>query len=83
MSGNVGNAVRAYRLARGWSQEDLARRAVTCGGTISRLERGGSVARNSLLRIARALRVKVRELENAGEVDALDRKRKESERAAV
>lgn len=82
MSGNVGNAVRAYRLARGWTQEELARRAVTCGGTVSRLERGESVAHNSLLRIARALRVKLRELE-ASPTAPLDTKRTEGERAVV
>ena len=64
MSERIGRAVQSYRRARGLTQEELAARAATCVGTVSLIERGRTNAnRHTLLRIARALRVKVRELE--------------------
>jgi transcriptional regulator with XRE-family HTH domain len=64
MSKAVGEAVRAYRQARGFTQEELAHAAATCVGTVSLIERGQTNAnRHTLTRIARALRVKVAQLE--------------------
>lgn len=76
MRETIGRAVQSYRRARGLTQEQLAARAATCVGTVSLIERGRTNAnRHTLLRIARALRVKVRELKtfverNEGESSA-------------
>jgi transcriptional regulator with XRE-family HTH domain len=59
----VGHNVRAYRESRGMTQQDLARVAMTCTGTVYRIERGLPANRNTVLRLARALRVKVKQLE--------------------
>lgn len=59
----IGRAVREWRKARGMTQEELARAAATCVGTVSLVERGQRPGRHTLTRIARALRVKVRQLE--------------------
>jgi len=66
----LGNAVRIHRRARGLTQEELAQRACTCSGTISLIERDRTnVNRHTLRRVARALGVKVRTLENAMGID--------------
>lgn len=55
--------VRIYREAKGYTQQELARRAMTCTGTIYLMERGKPSHANTLRRVARALGVKVRQLE--------------------
>ncbi len=62
-SKTIGKNVRAHREARGLTQQELARRAMTCTGTIYLIERGRRSHPNTLRRVARALRVKLRELE--------------------
>ena len=64
MKSNVGAGVRVYREAQNLTQQELAQKASTCPGTISLLERGVHPPnRNTLARVARALRVKVKVLE--------------------
>jgi transcriptional regulator with XRE-family HTH domain len=55
--GALGAAVRDLRTLLGWSQAELAARAVTSQGTISRLERGGvpGVPLHSVVVVVRAL----------------------------
>jgi transcriptional regulator with XRE-family HTH domain len=51
-----GENVRAARLARGWTQEELAHRTGLATVQISRIERGRREVRiTTLLRLARAL----------------------------
>lgn len=53
-----GQNVRAARLARGWTQEDLAERTGLATVQISRIERGRREVRlNTLVRLLRALDV--------------------------
>jgi transcriptional regulator with XRE-family HTH domain len=59
----LGEAVRAKRLQAEFSQEKLAERADLSTVFISRVERGKeSPSLDSLVKIARALRVRVRDL---------------------
>ncbi|MCK1795028.1 XRE family transcriptional regulator [Streptomyces sp. XM4193] len=56
LDGLVRKRVRALRLARGWSLEELARRAHLSQSTLSRIENGGRrLALDSLVTLARAL----------------------------
>lgn len=56
-----GSAIRAVRIKRGWTQQDLARRSRVSRSTISRLERGhpGTFALDTIRRVAGALDVRV------------------------
>lgn len=59
----LGEAVRVRRKAAGFSQEKLAEKADLSTVFISRVERGKeSPSVDSLVKIARALRVRVRDL---------------------
>jgi XRE family transcriptional regulator, regulator of sulfur utilization len=59
----VGEAVRAYRKRAGLSQEELAKRAELHPNYIGEIERGKySISLDPLLRIAKALGVRVRDL---------------------
>jgi transcriptional regulator with XRE-family HTH domain len=59
----LGEAVRAKRKEAGWSQEKLAEKADLSTVFISRVERGvESPSMDSLVKIARALGVRVRDL---------------------
>lgn len=58
----VAKNVRTYRQARGWTQVQLAERAVLCPGTVYRIERGLPTHANTLRRIASALNVHLRTL---------------------
>ena len=59
-----GENVRAYRLARGWTQVELAEKTMLSAVTISMIERDRVPGHaNTIRRIAKALRVKVRQLE--------------------
>ena len=61
----LGEAVRVRRKAAGFSQEKLAEKADLSTVFISRVERGKeSPSVDSLVKIARALRVRVRDLVN-------------------
>lgn len=51
----LGQRLRTQRLALGWSQLDLARRAGLSGGTIKNLENKGQATLASLVRVASAL----------------------------
>jgi transcriptional regulator with XRE-family HTH domain len=56
LDGLVRKRVRALRVARGWSLEDLARRARLSQSTLSRIENGQRrLALDSLVTLARAL----------------------------
>ena len=57
----VGQAIRAVRRRRGWSQAELARRAGTSQGLISMFERGhmDTVSLRILRRVARVLDVRI------------------------
>lgn len=59
----IARNLRTYRQARGWTQQELASRATTCPGTIYRLERGLPSHANTVRRVARALGLKLRQLE--------------------
>jgi len=59
----LGEAIRAKRKKERWSQERLAEKADLSTVFISRVERGKeSPSVDSLVKIARALRVRVRDL---------------------
>lgn len=51
----IGKQVRALRLAEGWSQAELARRAGLSRPTIERLERDGVITLSRLLGVAATL----------------------------
>ncbi len=58
-----GQNVRATRLARGWTQEELAHRSGLATVQISRIERGRREVRiTTLLRLMKALDVTAEEL---------------------
>lgn len=58
-----GQNVRSLRLARGWTQEDLAHEAGLAPVQVSRIERGRREIRlTTLLRLLRALRASPTEL---------------------
>lgn len=63
-----GRRILDERKARGWTQQDLANRAGIAIKTVSTAENGGSVNRNSLKHIARALGISVEDLQGAAEV---------------
>lgn len=54
--------IKAARLARNWTQQDLARRAQVTQGTIGHLETGRSMATTKLPQIAKALGMDVESL---------------------
>jgi transcriptional regulator with XRE-family HTH domain len=56
-----GSAIRAVRIKRGWTQEQLAQRSGVSRATISRLERGhpGTFSLNVIRRVATALDIRV------------------------
>ena len=59
----VGETIRNFRKAAGYSQEKLAERASLSAIFISRVERGiESPSLDSLVKIAKALEVKLRDL---------------------
>jgi y4mF family transcriptional regulator len=59
----LGEAIRAQRKKRGWSQERLAEKADLSTVFISRVERGKeSPSLDSLVKIARALALRARDL---------------------
>lgn len=61
---HVGEAIRAYRQARGFTQSQLAQLSLVSRDTVSLVELGkGRPHRNTIERLARALRVKVVQLE--------------------
>ncbi|WP_186098254.1 helix-turn-helix transcriptional regulator [Burkholderia gladioli] len=66
MSNLSNNLIRA-RAAKGWSQEELAKKAGVSQGTIGHLESGRNTSSRKLPEIARALGLTVEELVN-GEV---------------
>jgi transcriptional regulator with XRE-family HTH domain len=53
----LGRRVEEHRLARNWTQEDLAAQAGIGRATVQRLERGEPVQTPSLLKVLRALGV--------------------------
>ena len=64
----IGDVIKAYRLARGFSQTGLARRAGVPQGTLSRIEGGHQVPSTGTLgRLAAALGAPVDELLQAAE----------------
>lgn len=73
----IGHNVREYRRAKGWTQQELAGRAITCPGTIHNLERGRPTLTNTVRRVARALGVRQRQLQapiyEGDRVDSVDR----------
>lgn len=58
----LGESVRALRLGRSLSQEDLAKAAGVSSTLISRVERGGDVKMSNILAVAQALEVTMDEL---------------------
>lgn len=58
----IGDRARDARILAGLTQEALAERAEVARGTIQRLEAGLPVGDDTLLRIARALRMSVTDL---------------------
>ncbi|MGA3163626.1 MAG: helix-turn-helix transcriptional regulator [Verrucomicrobiota bacterium] len=63
--GTLGETIRSYRKTAGLSQEKLAERADLHHNYIGELERGEKAATvDTLLKIARALNVRVRDLVN-------------------
>ena len=50
-------SIQELRTARGWSQEELARRAIVSFRTVNRLERGEIVSVLTLRRVCAALGV--------------------------
>jgi transcriptional regulator with XRE-family HTH domain len=71
----VGTALRSVRRRKGWSQEELARKARVTQSRVSRLERGhiGSMRLNDVRRVAAALdiRIDVYARWRAGDLDRL------------
>jgi transcriptional regulator with XRE-family HTH domain len=68
IEGDVRRRLRSLREARGWSLDELARRAHIGPSTISRIETGNRrVALDQLVALARALEVSVDDLLAAGE----------------
>ena len=64
-AGAFARAVRTARLARGWSQEHLARLACVSGGTVNNLERGRqSASLDVARRLARVLELSLDSLED-------------------
>ena len=62
---SIGNKVRRYREAKGFSQEDLALRLDVTQGTISNIESDKSIPNSILLNnIAKALEVDVNDILN-------------------
>jgi transcriptional regulator with XRE-family HTH domain len=57
----LGSALRAVRIKRGWTQQQLADRARTSRSTISRLERGhpGTFSIDTIRRVSAALDIRV------------------------
>ncbi|WP_345762438.1 helix-turn-helix domain-containing protein [Diaminobutyricibacter sp. McL0608] len=47
----IGRAIQDLRIARDWNQEELAERVDSSRATISRMERGGSVANTLVVRV--------------------------------
>lgn len=59
----IGEAVRNYRMETGFSQESLSEKADVHPNYVGRIERGEcSPTIETLLKIARALKVRVRDL---------------------
>ncbi|OCF91078.1 hypothetical protein AW168_08370 [Nocardia brasiliensis] len=60
MAAEIGDAVRAAREARGWTQSELAERAGLKQHAVSRLESGDVVPTlKTLLRVSDALEVEI------------------------
>lgn len=59
MRGTYGAVIRQLRDARGWKQDDLAKRAKVSRETVSRAENGGNVGLFQLYRFAHAFRVDI------------------------
>ncbi|MEI6176002.1 MAG: helix-turn-helix transcriptional regulator [Verrucomicrobiota bacterium] len=82
---NVGQRLRAFRLAKGWTQEELAERSGVAISTLKLIETKGQGSFQRLIRIAVALGVDggIRELftnpTSAESIDAV--KRNERQRA--
>jgi transcriptional regulator with XRE-family HTH domain len=57
----LGSSIRAIRVKRGWTQQELARRSGVSRATISRLERGhlATFSVDTIRRVAKALEVRV------------------------
>lgn len=55
--------IRELREQKGWSLEELGRRAGVALQTVYRAERGATVNKNTLRHIAQALGVQIEELE--------------------
>ena len=53
----LGATIKAARLVRGWSQEELAFRADLSQTVVSRVERGTNVSNQSTTRILNALEI--------------------------
>lgn len=58
----IGQRIRDARVARGWTQLDLALRAGTSLGTVSRWERGKPPPVRELIRLASVLEIDVHQL---------------------
>lgn len=56
---DLGQAIRAARKARGWSQADLAEQAGLSRPTIARAETGRDISTATLSKIASALQLTV------------------------
>lgn len=68
----LGEVLRARRKARGESQEEVGFRAGLTGGTVSRIERGGSrVEWETVRAIARALDLRLADLGH--EIEKIER----------
>ncbi|MBP3978496.1 helix-turn-helix transcriptional regulator [Microbacterium sp. BLY] len=52
---DFGKIIRDARVARGWSQEELGRRAELSRPTIARVERGDDISTATLAKIAAVL----------------------------
>jgi transcriptional regulator with XRE-family HTH domain len=69
----LGKTIEALRVARGWSNAELARRANVTQGTMQRIESSGSVKTTvqNMQKIARALDVTIDTLLSETTVDAI------------
>lgn len=66
----LGEAIRAARQARRWTQEDLAQQSGVSRPTVARLEAGRGVSTTTLTKLAEALNLRVQLLQY-GEVAGL------------
>lgn len=69
MATHIGNQIKLARVAKGFTQEDLAERIHKTRPMISHIEKTGNISMDTLNRIAAALGVEVADLQKVNPVN--------------